>query len=430
MELIDGILAANTVTYPSIAQLLGKLVLLYEVWKPGKTFTRELYDLQSTYIAGHDLDRAQNIANALKALRQIPSNSTVAFVDGSSLKNPGWAGAGAWIVNHSTLLSEDISQPLGLASNNVAEMYALILVADVLQEKKILKNDLVICTDSTLVFNVLTRGWQLRGHHKLHRLVHKKIHDLRRNWKIKFLWVPAHAGIQGNKRADKLAMAAAKKRTGLGFLQRLLDGFSLAQLEFTTKKPNRETTIVSPDKIKPLTVAARQELLVWKKYLTDHPLVKSFPRLCSAPESRLLLGIWRHSAGVIISLNSKTWFSPDDSNISSPQLNVISRAALGLLVALDMWPPLREELFGILTNIPGFRHELEKKLFSKNSWRMRVYREVRRIQFKNDTCDFYFRFMTKTPSVIGQKSISISAQEIRSFGKRIRPPPLRCLPTW
>lgn len=125
------------------------------------------------------------------------------FVDGACSGNPGEAGVGV-VVNEKGKTVKEISQSIGVATNNIAEYTALIYG---LQEALIRRADHVyIHTDSELLFN------QIRGSYKIKnenlKALHAQIKHLLSGFKkAEFKQVPR----EQNSAADKLATQSIKK---------------------------------------------------------------------------------------------------------------------------------------------------------------------------------------------------------------------------
>jgi len=82
------------------------------------------------------------------------------FVDGSSMGNPGPAGAGGSIKDESGVEVATISKYLGIATSNVAEYKALIL--GLKEAKKLGFNSIKVFTDSELVANQVNGKWRVK----------------------------------------------------------------------------------------------------------------------------------------------------------------------------------------------------------------------------------------------------------------------------
>jgi ribonuclease HI len=142
----------------------------------------------------------------------IENNPTVAqtgdteeiliFTDGASSGNPGPAGIG--VVLRFGKYEKEISEYIGLATNNIAELRAI--QAGLLAVKK---TDLPvrIFTDSRYAYGVLTLGWKARANNELVQSIKKKMTKFKN---LKIVKLKGHAGDEGNERADLLATSAIK----------------------------------------------------------------------------------------------------------------------------------------------------------------------------------------------------------------------------
>jgi ribonuclease HI len=124
------------------------------------------------------------------------------YTDGASSGNPGPAGIG--VVLRFGKYEKEISEYIGQATNNIAELRAI--QAGLLAVKK---TDLPvrIFTDSRYAYGVLALGWKAKANNELVQSI-KKIMKKFKNLEI--VKVKGHAGNKGNERADLLATSAIK----------------------------------------------------------------------------------------------------------------------------------------------------------------------------------------------------------------------------
>jgi ribonuclease HI len=147
--------------------------------------------------------------------QKTESNSTVAqtgnkegiliFTDGASSGNPGPSGIG--VVLRSGKYEKEISEYIGLATNNIAELKAIQVG---LQAVK--KTDLPvrILTDSRYAYGVLALGWKAKANREMVQSIKKTMMKFKN---LKIVKVKGHAGDEGNERADFLATSAIKHST-------------------------------------------------------------------------------------------------------------------------------------------------------------------------------------------------------------------------
>lgn len=127
--------------------------------------------------------------------------------DGSCLSNPGPAGIGVCIETPDD--RTEVSEPIGIATNNIAELMAIERgLRLVLNGAMILPTPVVLRTDSKYAIGVCFKGWRARanaGIVRRIRLLSERFIDLRVEW------VRGHDGDPGNERADRLARRAAER---------------------------------------------------------------------------------------------------------------------------------------------------------------------------------------------------------------------------
>ncbi|MCP4117856.1 MAG: ribonuclease HI [Desulfobacteraceae bacterium] len=134
---------------------------------------------------------------------EAPPGVIVIYTDGASSGNPGPAGIGALLLygGHEKELSESI----GTATNNVAELTA---IKRALEELKRMDLPVEIHTDSSYCIGVLTKGWKPNMNSGLISEIRTLMNRFSR---IRLIKTKGHSGIPGNERADSLATAAVKK---------------------------------------------------------------------------------------------------------------------------------------------------------------------------------------------------------------------------
>lgn len=125
----------------------------------------------------------------------------IAFFDGASSGNPGPAGIGGLIINPEGQIVSEISEPIGVATNNEAEYKALIAVAEKLVHLG--ATNALIKGDSQLVVCQVNGEWKI-NHRHLFDLCAKAESILANipNWSLS--WVPR----EKNKDADALSTKA------------------------------------------------------------------------------------------------------------------------------------------------------------------------------------------------------------------------------
>jgi ribonuclease HI len=128
-------------------------------------------------------------------------SSVEIFCDGASRGNPGQASAGAVLFGEGGRVLAEISERLGIATNNEAEYVALILALKKAREMG--ASTVAVNADSQLVIR------QLIGQYKVKHPEMKRRHAEAMGLLSGFSgWSAKHVPREQNEHADKLANAA------------------------------------------------------------------------------------------------------------------------------------------------------------------------------------------------------------------------------
>lgn len=125
----------------------------------------------------------------------------IIYTDGGARGNPGPAAAGGVILADDGSVVAEISEYLGVATNNVAEYRALLLALERALEAGYRRAD--VCMDSELIVR------QLSGHYRVKDAKIIPLHAKARHLLARFDDVSiAHIRREQNQHADKLVNAA------------------------------------------------------------------------------------------------------------------------------------------------------------------------------------------------------------------------------
>jgi ribonuclease HI len=133
------------------------------------------------------------------------------FADGACSGNPGPAGVG--VVALFADQRRELSEYLGEATNNIAELTAILRATELASE---LQRPLRLYTDSQYSIGVLTQGWKVRANRELVRAVRKAL-DAHPDAKL--FHVRGHRGVTLNEHADELAVRAVETRQSTGWVE-------------------------------------------------------------------------------------------------------------------------------------------------------------------------------------------------------------------
>ncbi|MGM0643652.1 MAG: ribonuclease HI [Thermodesulfobacteriota bacterium] len=132
----------------------------------------------------------------------INENEITVFTDGASSGNPGPAGIGIYMKFRDK--EKKVSESIGTATNNVAELTAIKKALELIRRTDI---PVRLYTDSSYCQGVLVKGWKAKENTDLILSIKKR---LSRFADLKILKVKGHAGIKENEIADTLATDAVK----------------------------------------------------------------------------------------------------------------------------------------------------------------------------------------------------------------------------
>jgi len=176
----------------------GKVLIKYQLDQ-----THE-YWVRKNNIKPLDSDPAltQEIKNDTTVDQSGDKEGILIFTDGASSGNPGPAGIG--VVMRFGKYQKEISEYIGLATNNIAELKA---IQAGLQAVKKTDLPVLIFTDSRYAYGVLTLGWKAKANREMVQSIKKKMKKFKN---LKIVKIKGHAGDEGNERADFLATSAIK----------------------------------------------------------------------------------------------------------------------------------------------------------------------------------------------------------------------------
>jgi ribonuclease HI len=134
----------------------------------------------------------------------VEKDVVIAYADGACSGNPGPSGLGVVLIDGSERV--ELSESLGVGTNNIAELTAIERVLDLVPQAD---RAIEIYTDSGYAIGVLSKGWKAKANVVLVERIRSRLVGRRA---VRFVHVRGHAGIPLNERADELARDAV--RTG------------------------------------------------------------------------------------------------------------------------------------------------------------------------------------------------------------------------
>jgi ribonuclease HI len=134
----------------------------------------------------------------------VPAGAWTVYADGACSGNPGPAGLGIVLVAPSGDVHEGYEY-LGVGTNNIAELTGILHAAELLPPG----TPAVVHTDSQYSIGVLSKGWKAKANQDLIGRVKDALATQKR---FRLVYVPGHAGVPLNERADALAREAVRTR--------------------------------------------------------------------------------------------------------------------------------------------------------------------------------------------------------------------------
>jgi ribonuclease HI len=138
----------------------------------------------------------------------IQGDHVVAYTDGACSGNPGPAGLGVVLLHGDE--RRELSEYLGVGTNNVAELTAILRALEALDKDL----PLLVHTDSQYAIGVLTKNWKAKANQELIQRIKQRMGEVKQ---LRLVYVPGHAGVPLNERADALARAAVAARASSGW---------------------------------------------------------------------------------------------------------------------------------------------------------------------------------------------------------------------
>ena len=166
-------------------------------WPPIPPWVMNELDIEMNFL--QKKDKREMAAHIQLYLNSIREHKLLIFTDGSREPDSKRAGFGVYVEQLDIKFSVRISDE---SSVFTAELMAILWALRWVEETK--AREAVICSDSAAALEAL-RGGESQARSDIVNEILRIIIRAREASGISFLWVPGHAGIQGNERVDKLA---------------------------------------------------------------------------------------------------------------------------------------------------------------------------------------------------------------------------------
>ena len=180
----------------------GKVLIKYQLDQPHEYWVRtnNIRPIEADTI---EITMPEKITRVAQAGNQ---KAVRIFTDGASSGNPGPSGIG--VVLRFGKHEKEISEYIGVATNNIAELKAIQAGLSAVKNRNL---PVQIFTDSSYAYGVLVLDWKARANNELVVSIKK---TMRKFKNLEIVKVRGHAGDEGNQRADLLATSAITRRKG------------------------------------------------------------------------------------------------------------------------------------------------------------------------------------------------------------------------
>ena len=156
--------------------------------------------------------KAKKSAPVTKPPEEPSADEVLAYADGACSRNPGPAGLG--VIARFADQERELSEYIGEATNNIAELTAILRAVELASE---LGRPLRLYTDSQYSIGVLTKGWKAKANRELVEAVRSAIAA---HGNAELFHVRGHQGVALNERADELAVQAVQNEASTGWVER------------------------------------------------------------------------------------------------------------------------------------------------------------------------------------------------------------------
>src|SRR5262245_27982733 len=124
------------------------------------------------------------------------------WTDGACTGNPGPAGLGVVVVDRGA--ERELSEYLGMGTNNIAELTAILRGLQSIPTHERVR-PVIVYSDSTYAIGLLTQSWKAKANQELVATLRALAREFA---SLRFVKVPAHSGVPLNERVDELARQA------------------------------------------------------------------------------------------------------------------------------------------------------------------------------------------------------------------------------
>ena len=181
----------------------GRVEIVYKAEPGAKVYRAGARNLTSPSGEPVEIDVGEPVPSSKPTSAEPPANAIHVWTDGACTGNPGPAGLGVVIIDGKE--RRELSEFLGMGTNNIAELMAILRGLEEVRDRE---RPVIVYSDSAYSIGLLSKNWKAKANvelvEKLRKLVRQFV-DLR------FVKVAGHAGVALNERVDELARLAVSR---------------------------------------------------------------------------------------------------------------------------------------------------------------------------------------------------------------------------
>jgi len=181
----------------------GRVEVVYKPAAGAKVYRAGARNLTATSDAPIEIDVGEPAPERAKGPTAAPANAIHVWTDGGCVPNPGPCGIGVVIIDGKD--QREISEYLGMGTNNIAELTAIVRGLEAVADRT---RPVVIYSDSSYAIGLLSQNWKPKANVEL---VQRLRVLLKTFPEVRFVKVAAHTGIALNERVDELATSAISR---------------------------------------------------------------------------------------------------------------------------------------------------------------------------------------------------------------------------
>jgi ribonuclease HI len=184
----------------------GRVDIRYKPTAAAKVYRAALQNLEATGNPEDDVPIELEGVDTAADTGRIPEDAIIIYTDGACTGNPGPAGIGVVILDRGK--RREISEYLGMGTNNIAELTAIERALEALDEEA-RSRPVVVHSDSSYSLGLLTKNWKAKANQALVARLRALAKEFANLHLVK---VKGHSGVPENERADELAREAVERR--------------------------------------------------------------------------------------------------------------------------------------------------------------------------------------------------------------------------